>query len=284
MGAIRRGVRTGLTLVELLVVLAIIGILLAFLIPAVQKVRSAALHTESANNVKQICLAVHSYQNNQRYFPRINGFNPTTSAFEYSFFVGLLPYIEQDSIYNAFKQTFANSGGISDAFRVPVFVSPLDPTAPWAVMSYAANGSVFNRRRSSFNTIADGSSNTVALAEHYSYGCGGFVFTWTQADMTDFNIPGVPESRRATFADQKMGDVVPVTNALQSGPSIAGVTFQVAPKVADCNPRLAQALSNRGMLTGLVDGSVRTLAPSISEATYWGLLTPNGGEVLGSDW
>jgi hypothetical protein len=38
------------------------------------------------------------------------------------------------------------------------------------------------------------------------------------------------------------------------------------------------------MLVALMDGSVRTIAPHISEATYWAAVTPNGGEMLSRDW
>ena len=49
-------------------------------------------------------------------------------------------------------------------------------------------------------------------------------------------------------------------------------------------PSIAQTPHSAGMLVALADGSVRTLAPSMSPATYWGAVTPNGGEALGSDW
>ena len=97
------------TLIELLVVIAIIAILIALLVPAVQKVREAAARTQCLNNLKQICLAAHSYQDANQKLPA--GQDP----FGVGPLVYMFPYIERDNEYKLFSLWFHPRGGVGNS-------------------------------------------------------------------------------------------------------------------------------------------------------------------------
>jgi prepilin-type N-terminal cleavage/methylation domain-containing protein len=95
------GGRPAFTLIELLVVIAIIGVLIALLLPAVQKVREAANRTQCGNNLKQMGIAIHNYHNTHNLLPPM-GYH---GSGEMSWAVQLLPYLEQDNAYKEWDVT-----------------------------------------------------------------------------------------------------------------------------------------------------------------------------------
>src|SRR5207253_2224451 len=111
----REVARRGVTLVEVLVVIAIVGTLIALLLPAVQKVREAASVIQSKNNLRQILLATHHFaDSNGQYFPTIDGYNYYTHNYKNSLFIAILPFVEQGNLYAEFRSKFPGRQASSD--------------------------------------------------------------------------------------------------------------------------------------------------------------------------
>jgi prepilin-type N-terminal cleavage/methylation domain-containing protein len=98
--------RNAFTLVELLVVVAIISVLLALLLPAVQKARDAASRISCQNNLKQIALGLHNYHDTYHYFPQNHRpAGATLGSVRERWFTQALPFIEQASLYSSYDAT-----------------------------------------------------------------------------------------------------------------------------------------------------------------------------------
>ncbi len=128
--------RRGFTLIELLVVIAIIGVLIALLVPAVQKVREAAGRTQCQNNLRQIGLAIHNYEGNNREFPpATTRVVPNTWKHGPTWWLFIMPYVEQDNVYKKTEfpdETFYFGGSTvnSDVWKnihFPIMECPSSP-------------------------------------------------------------------------------------------------------------------------------------------------------------
>jgi prepilin-type N-terminal cleavage/methylation domain-containing protein/prepilin-type processing-associated H-X9-DG protein len=131
--------RQGFTLIELLVVIAIIAVLIGLLLPAVQKVREAANRMSCSNNLKQLGLSMHNYENTFSQFPPGIVQVPVDSSGAYhdlqqgasTGFALLLGYVEQDNLKNLYDptkgwydQTGGNPPGTAVTANLKLFFCP----------------------------------------------------------------------------------------------------------------------------------------------------------------
>jgi prepilin-type N-terminal cleavage/methylation domain-containing protein/prepilin-type processing-associated H-X9-DG protein len=185
--------RKGFTLIELLVVVAIIGILIALLLPAVQKVREAANRSQCTNNLKQLGLAMHNFESVHGIFPSGSPEVFQDQSGYLSPLVQLLGYLEQDNTYKLFdlnKGPFDEPNVEAATQKPKVFLCPTDVLedvtevmgwtnyhancGSWVYAhgwdgifgpDYATTGGPALNGAVRIADISDGTSNTAAFAE-----------------------------------------------------------------------------------------------------------------------
>jgi prepilin-type N-terminal cleavage/methylation domain-containing protein/prepilin-type processing-associated H-X9-DG protein len=146
---LRCGLR-GFTLIELLTVIAIIGVLVALLLPAVQSAREAGRRSQCSNNLRQIGLAAFNYESTNGTYPAstvVGGYGTTVVwKNNWSSLARILPWLEQTPAYNAINFTWKDSSAVNTtvcAVLVQTFVCPSDPQS--SAPAFNDRGTVFGR-------------------------------------------------------------------------------------------------------------------------------------------
>ncbi len=290
--------RSAMTLIELLVVIAIMAVLMGILLPAVQKVRMAALNLKCQNNVKNIALACHTFYSSYDYFPRntvrprgvtpINGepagsLNKWDSGSTESWIRQITPYIE------------AKASRTQDA--IPIIGCPADPrgvnyTVPtygftWYVGLFSNKGKPNNgiiiddsdlsgKFTVNIVSVLDGTSSTIMITERPPPFDGKWGWWDTKCCTVDTISPAL--GYRDRYSNGAKGNC----------PDVA--VYQAGDYRDDCFFNGIWSHHPEGSYFGMGDGSVRRILYSAgnqtlgSETIIEALASRNGGENVPNDY
>lgn len=280
------GSRNGLSLIEVLVVLGILGLLMALLLPAVQAGRESARRTQCRSNLHQLMVAFNVYQSTHELYP--GGIEVYKTQ--------ILPLLEQQQ----------------GADRSPVLACPSDPLEPDGFIgtsrfSYPMNdglgglshpGIVPRRPRVSDRDVTDGTSNTAAFAEKLAYPrFAPQLVDWDHHNdiwnRVQRRIHGAPATLEAYFdlCDTQAGRplaawllwteynhiMTPNRNncTLVDSPDNRGLTFYRAVTSSSAH--------SGGVHVAFADGAVRFVSDSVDRKVWWAIGTRSNGEIEAND-
>ncbi|OWK46366.1 DUF1559 domain-containing protein [Fimbriiglobus ruber] len=314
-------IRRGYTLIELLVAIAIIGVLIGLLLPAIQKVREAAIRMACQNKLKHMGLACLTYYDAKGVFPPAFMYTPLlslplvqTPAYDRiapNFFINfnepgwgwavyLLPYIEQNAMYNLLTFTASNNSVVNQGPRempMPIYTCPADSSTGLfplyntngqfivnaSTISYAAcfgadgtlnatpdagTGVYYRNSATKIMDITDGASQTIALGER---GAMFIQCPWIGAISMAMvqTTPNAPVSRSEIQPPTVMA-MARVGHHLLNDPMSEPYDY----------------FSPHGTIVNFVyvDGSVHPLTINTDLTVLQALGTRAGGDIVNADW
>jgi prepilin-type processing-associated H-X9-DG protein len=298
----RRSSRPAFTLSGLLVLIAIIGILIGLLLPAIQKVREAAARAQSQNNMKQIGLAVHNYHDTFQVMP------PGVDANGFSTAAYLLPFIEQDNVYKLidFKKPSTDKANAQvRGVLIKTFLNPRDPVmqpvpevGPTNYLYSAGSkydlkdndGVFFLESKIKLTDVTDGTSNTMMTGETLK-GDGGKKATEVKRQHVLLDATALKGLTDESGVDDFKKDKHIAGDRCSSwleGKFLQG-TFTATRVINDDRPDVscdgAGGLSalrhlENGVNIGMCDGSVRLVGKKIDLDVWKNLGARNDGNVI----
>ncbi len=279
-GTNRPTAKSGFTLIEVLVVIAIIGVLVALIMPAVQSAREAARRTQCLNNLKQHGIALNTYITSNDALPigYISWSSSSGVAPGWAWSAAILPQLEQGPTYSSINIKlpidFPDNVTARTATQA-ILICPSDrQTGVFTTISQLTGGPI------EASTVSYAASQGVSSS---SSGLGLFVpnLSVKPRDMKDGASSTIALGERASFVVQNAW-----AGALSNGGSGQQVLAQPLPSglnpvgvspatFSSPHPNLVQFL--------MADGSARTMKTTINPSVFQALTTRDGHEVISQD-
>ena len=281
--------RSGITLIELMVVLAVIGLLISILVPAIQSVREVSRRLECANNLKQIALASHNYSSVYNILPLGCDLGPLAS---------IIPYVTGGNYLSTpgFYRCPSDSGQVSVAVNYALSIGVLDGQSFSGCFGCAD-------KPIRWIDITDGQSNTAMFSEWLR---GPSIVSNPPSPVIDRSQPhrlvfgvvmppgstlDVPAAMRV--CDETSPSTAPVYSESRGtgwgGSDILNTTYAhnlppnrnscyLAPVISGWPVNSSSSYHSRGVNCALADGSVRFVSEVISPSIWQAMGTRSGGE------
>ncbi|WP_165250516.1 DUF1559 domain-containing protein [Paludisphaera soli] len=289
--------RRAFTLIELLVVISIIGVLIALLMPAVQSARSAASRVQCQNNLRQIGVAITTYQVEKNVFP-MSATAGAGRGVGHSAFAMILPELEQRALFSAYNfrwENHAPANRTAVGTKIAAYLCPASPLATDPIPSDRV-------RRIDGSFYPAGSA---FARNHYAANWGGSqTFLGEDFTRTKTNYRGMMMTVRIVSVRGPTSCIRPqdvrdgLSNTVLVGEKrdgqgwavggFAGSEFDAGP-----SPLLRDAPDTRTIVSGSFhpgqvnflfgDGSVRPIRESIDKKTWYAVLTRDGRETVNAD-
>jgi prepilin-type N-terminal cleavage/methylation domain-containing protein len=294
--------KNGFTLVELIVVFSVITVLIGLLLPAVQQVREAARRSTCRNNLKQIGLALHDYENVNRVLPpsctgdmAYGVWYPNPAEFRLqSWTTMVLPFLDQKALWDEIDfnlsaldpQNLNVASHILSVYRCPTYSGPDFSQSPlymalsnhYALRNYVAmgattigklwhkpNGVFYASSSTRITDIKDGTSMTIFVAETREVNMAVWI------DGTTASLAGHP------YNEDAPPDYAFPQTALNYSPFFISVLG--AGNLVEC--QYGPSSMHPGGIQHLFgDGSVHFISPDIRPTVYDALITTNGSEAV----
>lgn len=297
------------TLLELLVVLAIIGVLFALLMSAVQRVRESAARVRCLNNLRQLALAMQDYHDTQGRFPPgqfLGPYGKGPDSYGWSWLARLLPYVEQMNLYQQGRvpsQTIEGSG--IAAWQIKLFLCPSDDSSWSGPRTDAGNLSGFPVGQSNYKGVsganwgADSSLGLPTIITNWpNRGTNGSYDGLDNGDgimfRSDYRIPtriaDIKDGSSNTFM---LGEDIPTLNQYCSWPyaNNAYGTCAIPPNAKSAsgtafpssdwpNTWSFRSRHPSGLNFAYADGSVHFIDNAIDLSVYRAMATIAGGEAV----